>query len=124
MVREWPAGGGGRELGSVHETREYDGTSALDVIVEDWVLVSEALEVGESVVGREVLELNKEFGEEGGHRVHELVHELIHDIITDAALTKTEVEGIVEELLVVGSEIEADGDSGFRSNTNKVLLGS
>ena len=56
-MRLWcgPAGRCGSETCGVEETGEDDGAGALDVIVENRVGLFEAFEVGEGVVGGEVL---------------------------------------------------------------------
>lgn len=50
------------------------------IVIEHWVTVTELLQIEESIVGTEVLELNHELGECGGHLVHEFFHELSHDL--------------------------------------------
>lgn len=73
--------------------------------------MTEFLKVEECIVCAEVLELNHELREGSGHLVHEFFHELGHNLGGDTLLAKTEVEGIIEELLGVGSEIKGDRDS-------------
>lgn len=79
--------------------------------------MTEFLKVEERVVRAEIFKLDHEFGEGSGHLVHEFFHELAHNLCRDTLLAKTEVEGIIEELLGIGSEIEGDGDSRLGSDT-------
>jgi len=49
--------------------------------------------------------------------MNELVHELFHFLVLDAALPQTKVERIIQITLGVCSKVEANGNSGFWSNS-------
>ena len=113
VVRKGTAGRRARELRSVDEPAQHDRARALDIVVEQRVLLAEALQVPKRLVRREVLELNQALRERRGHLAHELVHELVHDGHRHALLAEAEVERIVEVALRVGAEVEADGQGGL-----------
>ena len=46
-----------RKVGSIQETTEDNGTSSLDIIVEDRVLAAESLKIFKRVVGGEILQI-------------------------------------------------------------------
>jgi hypothetical protein len=100
----------GREPRGVDEAGEDNSAGALDVVIEDRVRVAEAVEICEGVVCGKVFELDEELGEGGFHLAHEFIHEFVHLFVRNTAAAKTEVERVIEELLVVGAEVEADRD--------------
>lgn len=93
------------------------------IVVEHGVPVPELVEVEERVVRAEVLELHEQLRERDAHLVHELFHELGHDLGCYALVARAEVEGVVEELLGVGAEVEADGEGGLGADTMGVCVG-
>ena len=113
MVRQRAAGRLGRQRRGVDEARKDDGTRALDVVVEERVAVPEAREVRERLVRREVFELHEQLREVRAQLVHELVHECVRVGLWDALLPEAEVERVVEELLGVRAEVDADWHGGL-----------
>lgn len=55
MIGEGEARSCRRELGRVQETAEHDSTSALDIVIEDGVLVAVSFKILEGIVGGEIL---------------------------------------------------------------------
>ena len=55
MVREGQARSCRCELGRVQETAEHDSTSALNIVIEDRVLVAISFKILEGIVGGEIL---------------------------------------------------------------------
>ncbi|KAG7144875.1 hypothetical protein HYQ46_006384 [Verticillium longisporum] len=100
-----------RQVHSTNVATENDSSSALDVVVEAAVLVAVAVEVVESLLGVEVLKLHNHVGEHLSSSLHELVHERLLRLKRDALVTETEVEGVLEVVLVVGARVENDGQS-------------
>ena len=64
------------------------------------------------LVRGKVLELNDQIREHGRHFVHKLLHQLVHLLLRDTRVAQTEVERVLQELLVVGADINADRDGG------------
>ena len=56
------------------------------------------------------LELDDEFRENISHGLHKFVHKCGHFFIADAVLAETEVKLVVQQFLVIRSEIEANGN--------------
>ena len=56
------------------------------------------------------LELDDEFRENIGHGLHKFVHKCGHFFISDAVLAETKVKLVVQQFLVIRSEIQANGD--------------
>lgn len=56
------------------------------------------------------------------HLMHELVHEFTRLFRRRTPLAQAEIERIVQELLVVRTEVEADRDGGLRTDTRSTLL--
>jgi hypothetical protein len=57
------------------------------------------------------LELDDEFRENISHGLHKFVHKRGHFFIADAVLAETEVKLVVQQFLVIRSEIKANGNS-------------
>jgi hypothetical protein len=55
VVGQRSARSGRGDLGGIEETTENDGTSSLDIVIEDWVFIAVALKVQKGLVGREIL---------------------------------------------------------------------
>lgn len=91
----------------------------LDIVVEHGVPVSERLKVFKCMLGREIFELYKQLGEGCSHLRHELLHELRHLLVGYTAATETKVERVIEELLIIRPEVEADRDGRRRPDTEK-----
>jgi hypothetical protein len=88
----------------------------LDVVVEHGVGVLVALERREGVL--EVLVLDDNTGPALGKGGHELVKELTLLIGGNLVASAAHVEGIVAELLVAGTQVEGQGESGIGSDTS------
>lgn len=58
------------------------------------------------------LELHKKLRECNAHLTHEFLHEFCHLLIRDSPTTEAKIEGVIEELLVIGAEVKADGNGG------------
>ena len=108
-------GGNARLLDGVDETGKNHGTSALNIVVEHGVGVLVALKRREGVL--EVLVLNDNRGPALGESSHHLVKELALLVGRDLRAAGSKVEGVVDKLLVVGSEIESDGKGLERVDT-------
>lgn len=63
------------------------------------------------------LKLDHHLGECDGHLVHELVHKLVHFLFGNSPLPQTQIERVIKEGLVVGTDVQADGYSGLRKDT-------
>lgn len=102
VLLEWNA----RLLKSVHDTSENDGSSSLDIIVEASVSVAITLEGWEWVL--EILKLDNDSWPLVVEGNHHLVEELEHLWWANTAHLGTEIERILEILLVVGSQVKGD----------------
>jgi hypothetical protein len=103
-------------LDTVDETTEDDSTGTLDVVVEHGVGVLVTLERREGVL--EVLVLDDDTGPALGKGGHELVKELTLLIGRDLVASAAHVQRVVAELLVAGSQVESEGESGIGSDTS------
>ncbi len=62
------------------------------------------------LVRGKVLKLNDQLWEYDRHLLHELLHQLVHLLLRNPGVAQTEVERVLEELLVIGAHIDADRD--------------
>lgn len=97
---------------------EDDSSSSLDVIVEAAVGVTVAVEVLESLLALEVLELDDHVGVDVLNSLHELVHELLLDAYGNTLLAKTKVQGVLEVGLVVSAGVNDNRQSLARVNAS------
>lgn len=95
-----------------------DSTSTLDVIVEGTVSVAVSVQVVESLLTLEVLELDNHVRVHLLDSSHELIHELLLDGNRGALLAQTQVEGVLQVSLVVGATVENDGQALGRVDTS------
>lgn len=116
LVVKGPARGLAADTCRICEATEDDGAGALDVVVENTVVLLVAVQEEESALGAKVLELDDEIGVLFVEGVHDLVEELGVLGIGRPFSAETKVEGILELLLVVGTKIDADGNSSPRVN--------
>jgi hypothetical protein len=95
VVGQRSARSGRGDLGGIEKPTENDGTSSLDIVIEDWVFIAVALKIQKGLVGREILhtlsdickhtrettnlKLDKQLGECKRHLMHKFVHESSHD---------------------------------------------
>jgi len=106
-----------RRLGDAdggHEGREGDGTGALDVVVKAGNVVGVLVEQPLGVCEAKVLEVDERVGEELLAVVDELVDEVVVELATYARALPTEVERVREEGVVVGADVEDDGQDPVR----------
>jgi hypothetical protein len=68
------------------------------------------------------LKLDHELWESGSHLMDELVHELFHFLVLDTVLPQTKVERIIQISLGICSKVEANGNSGFWSNSESMSV--
>lgn len=97
-------GGSAGLLDSVDETSEDNSTGTLDVVVECAVCVLVALQSGEGVL--EILELDNDSRPPLGQSSHELVEELTLLVGSNLLASASQVQRVLNEGLVGGSEIE------------------
>ena len=69
------------------------------------------------LVRGKVFELNEQFWEDDGHFTHELLHELVHLGLGYAWLAKADIEWVLEELFIVGTDVDADRYCGGWTDT-------
>lgn len=89
-----------------HYTRCSHGSSALNVVVEGGVSVPVAVQQGEGMIGTEVLKLHKNSRPPVEDCRHELVDSIVVLLAFETLLWDAEVEGIIEEILIVGAEVK------------------
>lgn len=77
---------------------------------EATVLVTVSVEVAKGLLRLKVLELHNHVGEDVTDSLHELVHESLLLLVGRALLSQTQVEGVLEVLLIVGTAVEDDGE--------------
>lgn len=77
---------------------------------EATVLVAVSVEVAKGLLRLEVLELHNHVGEDVTDSLHELVHESLLLLVGGALLSQTQVEGVLQVLLIVGTAVEDDGE--------------
>ena len=106
LVGQLAAGG----PGSGEDPGHRDRRRALDVVVEGRQLLPVALQQAESVPLLEVLPLQEGLGEALLHRPHELVHHRVVGLAPQPGLAPADVEVVSQQLLVVGADVEADGE--------------
>lgn len=78
---------------------------------EALVSVTVSGEVAESLLAVKVLKLNNHVGEDIASSLHKLVHELGLDGVGRTLLSETQVEGVLEVVLVVCTAVQNDGES-------------
>ena len=89
----------------------------LNVIVEHAIVVAVSVKESVGVYRGKILELNEAVGAEAGHhRVHELVHKLLMHFARDTILSQTNVERVLKQTLVIGSNVEHDRQALIRVN--------
>ena len=108
-------GGNTGLLDSVDETGKNHSTSTLNIVVEHGVGVLVALERREGVL--EVLVLNDNRRPALSKSSHHLVQELALLVSGHLRAARAKVERVVDELLVVGSEIESNREGLERVDT-------
>ena len=108
-------GGNAGLLDSVNEAGKNHSTSALDVVVEHGVGVLVALKRREGVL--EVLVLNDNRRPALSKSSHHLVQEFALLISGNLRAAGAKVKRVVDQVLVVGSEIESDGEGLERVDT-------
>ena len=91
------------------EAGEGGGRRALDIVIEGGQHGPIAVEQLERVPLLEVLPLQERHGEALAHGRDELVHEVVVLPAAQARVTPAEVEVVVQQRLVVGAHVEADG---------------
>ncbi len=89
---------------------------ALDIVIERRQMVAVAVQDLEGDVLVEILPLDDDLGENRACRLDELVDDGEIRIATQAVLAPPQVPGIVEQLLVVGANVEADRQGARRMN--------
>ena len=95
---------GAQQAGQCH------GGGALNVVVEGADPVAVLLEQSERVAGGEVLELDQRFREQLPRRGDELLHEIVVLAPAQPLLADADVELVLQQLLVVRSHVECDGE--------------
>ena len=93
-----------------------DGRGALDVVVEGAEAVAVAVKEAEGVLAGEVLPLEKDVGPAALHGGHELLNEVVVLLPADAGMLPADVNGVVEQGLVVGAYVEQDGQAMMRGH--------
>jgi hypothetical protein len=94
-----------RDINQVHLPSKNDGTSSLDIIVEA-LLHLIPLQVLESFLGLEILELDQHVGVHFLHSRHELIHKFKGNLRRDSLLSQTQIQGIAKIMLIRGTAIQ------------------
>ena len=97
---------GPRGLAGGDQAAQGHGGRALDVIVEAAQLVLVAVEQRGGIALGEVFELQQDLGPAALDRLDEGIDELVVLLPGDARVAPAHVEGIVEQLLVVGAHVQ------------------
>ena len=95
----------------VNVPAKNNGTSTLDIVIESAVAISITIQVVECLFAVEVFKLDNHVGVHFLHRFHKLVHELLLNFYGGTLLSKTQVHGILQVGLIVGTAIQDDGQS-------------
>ena len=103
IAQPLPLGPDGRQRGGPH-----DGGGALHVVVEGAQLIAVSVEDAVGVTGSEILPMHHGVGEHRLRCLHEVVHERVVTLTSDAGVPEPQVEVIVEEIEVVGPDVEDD----------------
>mmetsp|Transcript_20442 Transcript_20442/g.47953 ORF Transcript_20442/g.47953 Transcript_20442/m.47953 type:complete len:488 (+) Transcript_20442:412-1875(+) len=93
---------------------ECRGAGSLDVVVEAEVIVSVLVEQPLCYGAVKVFELDQDVGPAIPDRVHELIDQVIVFLSTKSLLGDTNVEFVVQEFLVVGTDVEHHGEYTMR----------
>ena len=100
-----------RDAGGGLQAREHDGGRTLDVVVETEhafaILAQQRVGVG----GQEVLELDERARKHFLHAHDELLHELRVGAPAETLLTKPEIERVHAHRVVVGANVQHDGQA-------------
>lgn len=117
-------GGNSGKVDGVHESSQDDSASALNIVVEAKVGRLVLFEELESVLGREVLELDQQLGVERSQGLDDGINKREELVVTNTLLAQSEVELVLELVLVVGAEVEGNGDgaTGIDTGTSDVEL--
>ena len=94
------------------DPRERDSGRALDVVVEHAVAGPVSLQQPESIDVAEVLELDQGPWEASGNGLHELVQQRVVGISAHPLGLDSDVERVIEEIVVVGPDIDRDRQGG------------
>mmetsp|Transcript_10217 Transcript_10217/g.35280 ORF Transcript_10217/g.35280 Transcript_10217/m.35280 type:complete len:324 (+) Transcript_10217:660-1631(+) len=87
---------------------EHRRGRALDVVVEYEVVVAVPVQQGLGVIRAKVLELNQHVWVPRQNGAHELVDELVVCVALQPLPPQTKVQGVVQQLFVVGAHIDDD----------------
>lgn len=112
------------QVDGVHESSQDDSASSLNIVVEAEVGGLVLVEELEGVLRRKVLELDQHLGVKGSQGLDDGIDKGEELVVADTLLAQSQVKLIVELGLVVGAEIESDGDgaSGVNTGTGDVEL--
>ena len=92
----------------------HDRGGSLDVVVERRDPIAIFLQQPERIVAREVLELDHDAGEKLAGGDHELLDQGVVFLAAHARLMQADIERIVEQLGVVGADVEKHRQAGAR----------
>jgi hypothetical protein len=112
------------KVDGVHESSQDDSASSLNIVVEAKVGRLVLFEELEGVLRRKVFELDQQLGVERGQGLDNGIDKGEELVVTNALLAQSEVELILELVLVVGTEVKGDGDgaAGIDTGTSDVEL--
>ena len=97
---------GPRGLAGGDQAAERHGGRALDVVVEAAQLVLVAVEQRGGIALGKVFELQQDLGPAALDRLNEGIDELVVLLPGDARMTPAHIEGVIEQLLVVGAHVQ------------------
>ena len=93
-------------------SRQHDRRGPLNVVVERRDPIAIFPQQPERVVGRKVFELNHYTGEQLAGSDHELFDQGVIFLAANARLMQTDIERIVEQLGIVGADVEKHRQAG------------
>ena len=105
------------DLGCVDHPCECDPRRTLDVVVVDTVLVAIALEQVHGILARPILEVNATLREHFLHCLDKLVDKRIKILGRRSRLAHSQIQRIVQVLLVVGTGVEVHGEQVLRRHS-------
>ena len=118
MIAQFSTG----EMERGQNSRERHGTGALNVVVESAGLIAVAGEQAEGVAVAEIFKLHQHAREILFNGDHEFLNERVISFTANPFLPQTGVERIVQQRLVVGANVNGDGQTlcGMNAGTRSV----
>mmetsp|Transcript_24540 Transcript_24540/g.38620 ORF Transcript_24540/g.38620 Transcript_24540/m.38620 type:complete len:346 (-) Transcript_24540:131-1168(-) len=101
---------------SGHQSRKSDGGSTLDIVIERTDLVAISVEQAEGIAVAKVLELNEEPWVLVVQGHNQFINELIVLLALHPRIRGSSIEGIVDETLGIGSDVDRDGQAASRGD--------